>query len=236
MMGLKEHYDELEDRVQYVDYTTREMQSALTPDRVLQLLREGNERYRTGQLLTRDLSRQLGATADTQHPLAIVLSGASSRTPVETVFDMGIGDLYCARVIGNYISRGVLGNLEHACVLAGAKLIVVMGHSNSAACRMVIESHISQQNVAEQAQCGNLVVALDNIRQSLDPASVTQWRVVDDASQQAIMDQLYQHHIHRTIRLIRERSPILDTFVNQGKVKIVGAMYNVRTGMVNFFD
>ena len=91
MLGLKEHYEQLEDRVQYVDYTTREMQASLTPEKVQQILEEGNERFRTGQQLTRDLTRQLEATAEKQHPLAIMLSGASSRTPVEMIFDVGIG-------------------------------------------------------------------------------------------------------------------------------------------------
>ena len=145
MMGLKEHYQQLQDRVQYFDYTTRELQNTLTPDKVLQLLEEGNARFRRGEQLTRDLSRQLEATAQVQHPMAIVLSGASSRTPIEMIFDVGLGELYCARVIANFVSRGVLGSLEHATVVAGAKLIVVMGHSNSAACRMAIESHLRQQ-------------------------------------------------------------------------------------------
>ena len=96
LIGFKDHYEQLVDRVQYVDYTTRELQAQLTPDQVLQVLREGNARFRTGQQLTRDLNRQLKATAHSQHPLAIVLSGASSRTPVEMIFDVGLGDIFCA--------------------------------------------------------------------------------------------------------------------------------------------
>ena len=201
MLGLKEHYQQLEDRVQFVDYTTREMQSSLTPDGVLQLLREGNERFLKGQQLTRELSRRLEATADIQHPLAIVLSGASSRTPVEMIFDMGLGDLYCARVIGNYISHGTLGNLEHACVVAGAKLIVVMGHSNSAACRLAIESQVSRRSVAQQTGCANLDAAIAMIAQSLGEQDLSHWN--DDlTAQQAAIDELYHRHIQRSIRMI----------------------------------
>jgi carbonic anhydrase/SulP family sulfate permease len=234
MVGLKEHYDQLEDRVQYVDYTTRELQSKLTPDKVLQILQEGNERFRTGQPLTRDLTRQLEVTADIQHPLAIVLSGASSRTPVELIFDVGLGDLYCARLIGNFISRGVLGSLEHACVVAGAKLIVVMGHCNSAACRMAIESSRSQQTVMDATGCANLDSAIVEIQQSLDDRDIANWETIDAAAQEALVDELYRKHLQRTIRAIRDRSPTLDRLANEGRIKIVAAMYNVRTGQVRF--
>ena len=149
LVGFKEHYEQLEDRVQYADYTTRELQASLTPDQVVQILRDGNERFRTGQPLTRDLTRQLEATAEARHPLAIVLSGASSRTPVEMIFDMGLGDIFCARVTGNLVSVGVLGSLEYACAVAGAKFVVVLGHANSAWMRMAVEAFLSRQRVAE---------------------------------------------------------------------------------------
>ncbi len=236
MIGLKEHYQQLSDRVQYVDYTTREMQNKLTPGKVLQILQDGNERFRTGQQLTRDLTRQLEATADNQHPLAIVLSGASSRTPIEMIFDVGLGDLYCARIIGNYISRGTLGSLEHACVIAEAKLIVVMGHSNSAASRMAIESYCSKRKVVDSTGCENLDVAISEIQQSLGPESVAPWMNADAGTQQELVDQLYREHVRRTIQVIRTRSPILDEYVRRGQIQIVGAMYGVRTGEVTFFE
>ena len=97
MLGLKEHYGQLEDRVQYMDYTMREMQESLTPEKVQEILEEGNRRFRTSQQLTRDLTHQLEATAEKRHPLAIILSGASSRTPVEMIFDVGLGETFCAR-------------------------------------------------------------------------------------------------------------------------------------------
>ncbi len=234
MLGLREHYQQLGDRVQYVDYTTRELQSSLTPDGVLQLLREGNERFLKGQQLTRDLTRHLEATADIQHPLAIVLSGASSRTPIEMIFDMGLGDLYCARVIGNYISHGTLGNLEHACVVAGAKLVVVMGHSNSAACRLAIESRLTQRSIAQETGCTNLEAAITMIAASLGGQDLSDWSDRDMAGQQAAVDELYRRHIRRTIQTIHDRSPVLDQFVRAGQVKIIGAMYDVRSGAVRF--
>ncbi len=95
--------------MQYADYSTRELQESLTPDQVVQILRDGNDRFRAGQPLTRDLTRQLEATAENRHPLAIVLSGASSRTPVEMIFDMGLGDIFCARVTGKSGERRRVG-------------------------------------------------------------------------------------------------------------------------------
>ena len=235
-VGLKKHYEQLEDRVQYVDFTTRELQSKLSPDRVLQILRDGNERFRTGQQLTRELTRQLEATAEKQHPLAIVLSGASSRTPVEMIFDVGLGAIYCARVTGNLVSRGVLGSLEYACVVAGAKLIVVMGHRNSAACRTAIEASLSGQSVGDTTGCMNLEAVVGEIQQSLNPKDVAGWETMDTAAQEAVVDALYCTHIQRMRKTIRERSPVLDEFAKQGRLKIVGAMYDVRTGEVRFVD
>ncbi len=236
MLGLKDHYEQLEDRVQYVDYTTREMQASLTPDRAQQILEEGNERFRTGQQLTRDLTRQLEVTAETQHPLAIILSGASSRTPVEMIFDVGLGEVYCARVTGNLVSVGVLGTLEYACAVAGTKLIVVMGHSNSAVVRMAVESLLMKRQVTQATGCTNLEPIVAEIAKSIDPAGLDGWQNLNAAEQQARLDALYRAHILATIHRILERSPVLDSLVKQGRVKVVGAMYDVRTGRADFFE
>ncbi len=236
MLGLKDHYEQLEDRVQYVDYTTREMQASLTPDRAQQILEEGNERFRTGQQLTRDLTRQLEVTAETQHPLAIILSGASSRTPVEMIFDVGLGEVYCARVTGNLVSVGVLGTLEYACAVAGTKLIVVMGHSNSAVVRMAVESLLMKRQFTQATGCTNLEPIVAEIAKSIDPAGLDSWQNLNAAEQQARLDALYRAHILATIHRILERSPVLDSLVKQGRVKVVGAMYDVRTGRADFFE
>jgi carbonic anhydrase len=169
LIGFKEHYEQVEDRLQYADYSTRELQTSLTPDQVIQILRDGNDRFSHGQLLTRDLPRQRLVTSGAQHPLAIVLSGASSRTPVEMLFDMGLGDIFCARVTGNQIDPGVLGSLEYACAVTGAKLVLVLGHSNSAVIRLAIETFLSKQRVADLTGCDNLEPIVAEIQQSIDP-------------------------------------------------------------------
>jgi carbonic anhydrase len=236
MLGLKEHYKQLEDRVQYVDYTTREMQASLTPEKVQQILQEGNERFRTGRQLTRDLTRQLDATAEARHPLAIVLSGVSSRTPIEMIFDVGLGEIFCARVTGNLISGGALGSLEYACAVAGAKLIVVMGHSHSAVMRMAIESLLTQRQLKDTTGCTNLDPIVAEIQESIDPACLNSWQDLEAEGQQAYIDELYRAHVAATQRRILARSATLEALVEAGRVKVVGALYNVRTGQVDFFE
>ena len=234
MAGLKDHYDQLADRIQYVDYTTRELQASLTPGGVLKVLQEGNQRFRTGQPLIRDLTRQLEATADGQHPLAIVLSGASSRTPVEMIFDVGLGDIFCARVTGNLVSVGVLGTLEYACAVAGAKLIVVMGHNSSAVVRMAVNAFLSQDNERPPHGCTHLEPVLTEIQKSIDPRRLQGWPAMELETQQVRIDEIYGAHLLQAIEKIRAESPVLATLVRDGRVELVGAMYDVRTGAVDF--
>jgi carbonic anhydrase/SulP family sulfate permease len=124
LLGFRRKY-ELDDQIQYADYSTLELQHALTPQQVLQILKDGHERFRTGRRLTRDLARQVNATANGQHPLAVVLSCIDSRTPAELIFDLGVGDIFSVRIAGNIISRKVLASVEYGCAVAGAKLILV---------------------------------------------------------------------------------------------------------------
>jgi len=236
LVGFKEHYGPFEDRVQYADYSTRELQASLMPDQVAQILRDGNERFSAGQLLTRDLAHQREVTAGCQHPLAIVLSGASSRTPVEMIFDVGLGDIFCARVTGNLVSVGVLGSLEYACAVAGAKLILVMGHADSALMRLAIHAFVARQRVAETTGCTHLDPIVAEVQKSLDPRRVERWDSLALKEQQDCINDLYRAHILRIIATIQQKSTALQRLVQEGRVKIIGGMYNVRTGKVDFFE
>jgi carbonic anhydrase/SulP family sulfate permease len=235
LVGFKKRYRQLEDRVQYADYSTRELQESLTPDQVVQILRDGNDRFRTAQPLTRDLTRQLEATAETRHPLAIVLSGASSRTPVEMIFDMGLGDIFCTRVTGNLVSVGVLGSLEYACAVAGAKLILVLGHANSEVMRMAVEAFLARQRVADTTGCSHLDPIVAEIQKSIDPHRFTNWQSLPPPERQVRLDELYRAHVLRVIDRILQESAILQRLVQAGKLKVIGGMYDVRTGSVDFF-
>ena len=221
--------------MQYADYSTRELQESLTPDQVVQILRDGNDRFRTAQPLTRDLTRQLEATAETRHPLAIVLSGASSRTPVEIIFDTGVGDIFCARVTGNLVSVGVLGSLEYACAVAGAKLILVLGHANSDVMRMAVEAFLARQRVADTTGCIHLDPIVAEVQKSIDPHRFTNWPSLPPPEQQVRLDELYRAHILRVINRILQESTILQRLVQADKLKVIGGMYDVRTGSVDFF-
>lgn len=236
LVGFKEHYEQLADRVQYADYSTREVQAGLTPDGIVQILRDGNERFRTGQPLTRDLSRQRRVTAEAQHPLAIVLSGASSRTPIEMIFDTGLGDIYCARVTGNLVSVGVLGSLEYACAVAGAKLIVVLGHANSAVMRMAVEAFLTGRRVADTTRCTHLDPIVAEVQKSIDPHRVERWESLPPREQQACLDDLYRAHVLRVIARILRESAVLRDLVEAGQLKAIGGMYDVRSGRVDFFE
>jgi carbonic anhydrase/SulP family sulfate permease len=202
----------------------------------VQILRDGNERFRTGQPLTRDLTRQLEATAEARHPLAIVLSGASSRTPVEMIFDMGLGDIFCARVTGNTVSIGVLGSLEYACAVAGAKLVVVLGHANSAVMRLAVEAFLSRQRVADTTLCAHLDPIVAEVQKSIDPRRFAGWESLPAQDQQAGLDELYRTHILRVIGRILQESAALRRLAEAGQLKVVGGMYDVRSGRVDFLE
>ncbi|MHB8864629.1 MAG: bifunctional SulP family inorganic anion transporter/carbonic anhydrase [Pirellulaceae bacterium] len=236
LIGFREHYQQLEDQVRYVDYSTRELQASVIPDQVVQILRDGNDRFCTGQPLTRDLNRRRAATANSRHPLAIVLSGASSRTPVEMIFDMGLGDIFCTRVTGNLVSVGVLGSLEYACVVAGAKLIVVLGHGNSIVMRMAVEAFLSQQSVADTTGCTHLDPIVAEIQKSIDPRRFANWESLSHEEQQARLEELYRTHILRVIRRIGQESRALKLLIQAGRLKVVGGMYDVCTGCVDIFE
>jgi len=234
LVGFKERYKQWEDRVQYADCSTRELQASLTADQVLQILRDGNERFCSGQPLTRDLARQRETTANNHHPLAIVLSGASARTPVEMIFDMGLGDIFCARVTGNLVSTGVLGSLEYACVLTGAKLIVVLGHANSAVMRIAVEAYLNSRESA--TGCSNLDPVIAIIQQSIDPQRVNNWERWTAEEQGDYLNDLYRAHIGRMIATVLQESQAIAGLVRRGDLKIVGGMYDVHSGCVDIFE
>ncbi|MEK6262449.1 MAG: SulP family inorganic anion transporter, partial [Planctomycetota bacterium] len=148
LLGFRQRY-QLDDEIHYVDYSNRTLQDRLTPEQVLRIFKDGNERFRTGQRLTRDLGRQINATADAQYPLAVVLSCIDSRTPTEMIFDLGLGDIFSVRIAGNITSAKVLGSLEYSCAVAGAKLILVMGHTQCGAVTTAVNFACSHETASQ---------------------------------------------------------------------------------------
>src|SRR5690606_9253866 len=139
LMGFHERYERLENRTEYVDYSSRSLQEALTPEQVLDILMEGHARFRSGRRITRDLARQASPSTETQLPLAVVVSCVDSRAPVELIFDLGLGDIFSVRVAGNVAGPMVLGSVEYACVVAGARLVLVLGHTRCGAVTSAVE-------------------------------------------------------------------------------------------------
>lgn len=234
--GLKAHYEQLEDRVQYVDFATRDLRESLTPDQVIDILREGNERFRKGQTLSRNVAHLREGTATARHPLAVVLSGSSSRAPVEMIFDVGLGDIFCTRITGSCAVPSTLGSLEYACAVAGAKVITVLGHTDNKAVRMAIEALVQPGGAGANGECVHLDATLFDIQQSVDLAWKSDWTTVSPDVRQERINAVSCAHVRRTIRRILELSPALSRLHETGRIKLIGAMYDVRSGTVDFFD
>lgn len=202
---------------------TKESQAATTPQSALAELKAGNARFVAGRPLKRNLLEDVKATASGQYPLAVVLSCLDSRKPIEIVLDQGIGDIFSARVAGNVVNDDILGSMEFACKASGAKLIVVMGHSNCGAIKGAVDG----------VELGNLTGLLNKIRPAMDrvPADV-QPRTSKNLE---FVDRVAEANVRLVMQQIRERSPILREMLDHGQIGLAGGMYNLSTGQVDFF-
>jgi carbonic anhydrase len=236
LVGFHSRYPELGDRTQYVDYSTRELQDAATPEQVLQILKDGHERFRNGKRLTRDLARQVDATAEGQHPLAVVLSCIDSRTPAELIFDLGMGDIFSARVAGNVAGRKVLGSVEYACAVAGAKLLLVMGHTRCGAVTAAVRLTESGADPEQATSCQHLGHIVGDIEASVDIERLKDFGKLSKGEQEALIDEVARRHVARVARTLPTQSRTLEALVRKGEIAIVGAMYDVVTGNIEFLE
>jgi carbonic anhydrase/SulP family sulfate permease len=232
-LGFRRRYH-LWDETRYVDYSTRELQGTLTPQQVLQLLKDGHERCRTGHRLTRDYSRQLTTTARGQHPLAVVLSCIDSRTPAELIFDLGMGDIFSVRIAGNVASRKVLGSVEYGCAVAGAKLVLVMGHTRCGAVSAAVDLACSSGTVAEVTGCAHLEHIVREIQQLTDPLECQGVQQLPPAEKRAFVNALARRNVARVVERILAESQALSSLARDGRIAIVGAMYDVATGDIQY--
>jgi carbonic anhydrase len=200
---------------------TKALQEAMTPAQALKRLKAGNGRFVSGQSLQRDLAAERVATASGQYPFAVVLSCVDSRTSSELVFDQGIGDIFNARVAGNVLNDDILGSMEFACKVAGAKLIAVIGHSKCGAVK----------GVCSGVQLGNLTGLLAKIKPAADAVPTT-----GDPSDYAHVDAVARENVRLVMAQIKERSPILGELIRDGKVALVGGMYDLDSGKVSFLE
>jgi len=201
---------------------TAEEQKALTPDMVIASLKDGNKRFVSNNITSRDHSAMVRNAAAGQFPKAVILSCLDSRIPVEDVFDKGIGDLFVARVAGNFSNRDILGSMEFGCKVSGARLIMVLGHESCGAIKGAIDD----------VKLGNITAMLANIRPAV--ARSANFSGDKTSANPAYVAQVAQNNVLHTIDEIRTNSPILKEMEDKGEIKIIGAYYNLQTGEVSF--
>lgn len=196
----------------------------MTPQSALAELKAGNERFVAGQPLHRDVHADVKASAKGQYPFAVVLSCLDSRQPIELVLDQGIGDIFSARVAGNVLNEDILGSMEFGCKVSGAKLIVVVGHSNCGAIKGAIDN----------VELGSLTGLVGKIKPAIDavPAEVSP----RTTKNYAFVDQVGEANVRLVMKQIRERSPILREMLDHGDIGLAGGMYDLSTGKINFFE
>jgi carbonic anhydrase len=203
---------------------TPETQANMTPEMVIQMLIDGNARFIQGNPLNRDLHAQVKETATGQYPFAAIISCIDSRIPTEVVFDQGIGDIFNARVAGNFVNEDILGSLEFACKLAGSKVIVVMGHTSCGAVK----------GACDHAKLGNLTQMLKKIAPAVD-AIQTAPEVDRSSKNLDFVNQVSEKNVELTIENIKSKSPVLNEMIQTNEIEIVGAMYDVKTGLVTIY-
>jgi carbonic anhydrase len=201
---------------------TKDMRDKLTPEQIIETMKQGNERFRAGKVSAHDYLAQKRATIAGQYPAAVILSCIDSRAPAEIILDAGIGDTFNARIAGNIANDDVLGSLEFACAVAGAKVVLVMGHTACGAIKGAIDG----------AQLGNLTGLLNKIK----PAVVaTHYEGERTSKNGEFVDEVAKTNVGLTIGAMRERSSVLARLEKDGKIKIVGSMYRLADGRVDFF-
>ena len=195
---------------------TKEIQDSISPNKAVEMLKEGNQRFLDKNVQDRDLHIQVQNTSDGQFPYAVVLSCIDSRVPVELVFDQGVGDIFSARVAGNIINEDILGSIEYACGVAGSKAILVLGHTKCGAVT----------SACKGVELGNITALLSKVK----PAIAN----VQERDGEVEVEEVTKANVHQSIKEIREKSSILAYLETEGKIKIVGAVYHVEDGRVTY--
>ncbi len=205
---------------------TRETQATMTPQKALQYLKEGNMRFQNNLKANRNLLEQVNDTSEGQFPFATILSCIDSRVSAELVFDQGLGDIFSVRIAGNFVNTDILGSMEFACKLAGTKLIMVLGHT---ACGAV-------KGACDDAKLGNLTGMLAKIKPAVKAVVEPTDKSLRNSSNAEFVDKVAAKNVQLTIDRIIEESDVLAEMQQKGEILIVGAMYDINTGAVNFYE
>ena len=204
---------------------TLETQQQLTPQGALELLKEGNARFRENVKAQRDLMQQVSETSDGQWPLAVVLSCIDSRTSAELIFDQGIGDIFSARVAGNFINDDILGSMEFACKVAGAKLVVVLGHSHCGAVK----------GACDNVELGLLTGMLEKIQPAVDAVTSPADAADRTSANPDFVADVARTNVLRNVAGVTSRSEVLREMAESGSIQIVGGMHDLASGGVEFY-
>lgn len=202
---------------------TKEMQASLTPEIALGLLKEGNKRFINNLKINRNLLQQVNETSDEQHPFAVILSCIDSRTSAELIFDQGLGDILSVRIAGTILNEDILGSLEFSCKVAGAKIIVVLGHTKCGAIK----------GGCDHIEMGNLTALLSKIEPSVYSETTTKEK--RNSENEEFVEKVSAINVKRTVGLILERSPILKKMIEDGECGLVGGIHDICTGEVTFY-
>ena len=202
----------------------KETQAQMTPRKALQFLQEGNSRFINNLKANRNLLEQANETRDGQWPFATILSCIDSRTSAELIFDQGLGDIFSVRIAGNIVNTDILGSMEFACKVAGSKLIVVLGHSKCGAVK----------GACDHVEMGNLTELLSKIQ----PAVYQEKETTDDRTSKnsGFVENVAEINVKRSVKNIIERSFVLEQMLEEGQIGIVGAMHDIESGKVIFYD
>tara|TARA_R110000787_G_scaffold105773_3_gene213306 strand:+ start:4788 stop:5417 length:630 start_codon:yes stop_codon:yes gene_type:complete len=205
---------------------TQETQALITPDVAINLLKEGNHRFQTNSEVERNLLEQVADTSTGQYPFATVLHCVDSRVSAELIFDQGIGDLFSIRIAGNFVNEDILGSMEFTCKLAGTKVIVVLGHT---ACGAV-------KGACDDAKLGNLTTLISKLKPAVEAVTEPTDKSLRNSKNIDFVNNVAEKNVYMTIDNIRIKSPVLQEMEENGDIKIVGAMYDIKDGSVTFYE
>ena len=205
---------------------TKETQATMTPDKAMQFLMEGNQRFQDNLKANRNLLEQVNDTSEGQFPFATILSCIDSRVSAELVFDQGLGDIFSIRIAGNFVNEDILGSMEFACKLAGTKLIVVLGHTSCGAVK----------GACDHARLGNLTALINKIEPAVEAVTEPADESLRNSKNLEFVDKVAEKNVNLTIENLRKQSPVLAEMEENGEIKVVGAMYDVSNGKVVFYD
>jgi carbonic anhydrase len=203
---------------------TQETQATMTPQKALQFLQEGNQRFQNNLKANRNLLEQVNDTSDGQFPFATILSCIDSRVSTELIFDQGLGDVFSVRIAGNFVNEDILGSLEFGCKLAGSRIIVVLGHTGCGAIK----------GACDNAELGNLTQMLAKIKPAVDAVIEPKDLKLRNSKNLDFVNEVATKNVHLTIEKILKESPVLREMKQNKEIFIVGGMYDVNTGIVDF--